>query len=128
MPSFQYESKDEVKLDKLIHSILVESSKTKPLIPNCFTKKICESSGLESNDTAFHNLLGSIAEYTLNSTVKDIKNIMKVNKSKKERQLTTSEVKKTLEQREAYLCANKVIPEMGISQTKDVVYNPPSEE
>ena len=51
---------------------------------------------------------------------------MKVNKGKKERQLTTAEVKKTLEQREVYLCANKVIPEMGISETKDVAYHAPS--
>lgn len=47
---------------------------------------------------------------------------MKANKSKKERVLTTAEVKKTLEEKDVYLCANKVIPEMGISESKEAIY------
>ena len=53
--------------------------------------------GLESNDDVFFNLLGTVAGYSLNEAVSDIKNVIKVNKSKKEKVLTTAEVKKTLE-------------------------------
>jgi hypothetical protein len=85
-----------VQLSKLVHSILVESSKQKSIIPNSLTKRICESIGLESNDDIFFNLLGSLAGFTLNGTVEDIKDNLKANKSKKERHLTTAEVKKAL--------------------------------
>lgn len=41
LPTFEYESEDVVQINKLVHSILVESSKTKGLVPNTLTKRIC---------------------------------------------------------------------------------------
>ena len=43
---FEYEGKEQLQLDRLVHSILVESSRTKSLIPECLTKRVCESTGL----------------------------------------------------------------------------------
>ena len=128
IPPFEYESKEEVKINKLVHSILIESTKSKPMIPNCFTKRVCESVGLQSNDEIFFNILGTIAGYSLNNAVSEIKSSMKANKSKKERVLTTAEVKKTLEEKDVYLCANKVIPEMGISESKEAIYEAAEQE
>ena len=68
-----------------MHSILIESSKNKSVVPNCLSKRICESVGLESNDETFFNLLGSLAAYSLNSAVTDIKSNLKADKTKKER-------------------------------------------
>ena len=45
-PSFEYDSKDEVSLNKLIHTILIESSKSKGNVPDTLTKRICETVGL----------------------------------------------------------------------------------
>ena len=46
LPTFEYEAKEEVKLNRLVHSILIESSKNKSVVPNCLSKRICESVGL----------------------------------------------------------------------------------
>ena len=73
-------------------------------------------------------MLGSLAAYSLNSAVTDIKGNLKADKSKKERELSTAVVKKTLESREVYLSASKIIPEMGISEAKQAIYEPIKEE
>jgi hypothetical protein len=122
LPAFEYESKDDLELSKLVHSILVESSKSKGLIPNTLTKRICETVGVESNDEVFFNLLGMLAEFSLNSMATEVKNVLKVNKGKKDKVLETSEVRKTLEDKGIYLCASKIIPEMGVSETKQSAY------
>jgi len=64
-PSFEYETKDEVQINKLVHSILIESSKSKGLIPDTLTKRVCESVGLECNDDSFFNLMGTLVEMSL---------------------------------------------------------------
>lgn len=49
VPEFDYEARESLQLDKLIHSLLVESSKTKSIIPDCLIRKVCENVGLECN-------------------------------------------------------------------------------
>jgi hypothetical protein len=46
VPEFDYETRESLQLDRLIHSLLVESSKTKSIIPDCLIRKVCETVGL----------------------------------------------------------------------------------
>lgn len=46
VPEFEYEGKEQVQLDKLVHSILIESSRTKSIIPECLVKRVCEKVGV----------------------------------------------------------------------------------
>ena len=97
VPEFEYENKEQIQLDKLVHSILVESSRTKSIIPECLTKRVCESTGLECNEEGFFNLLGAMAEMSLNSVLQEIKTVGETSKNKKGTMLTTAEVRKAME-------------------------------
>ena len=77
-------------LDKLVHSILVESSRTKSIIPECLTKRVCESTGLECNEESFFNLLGAMAEMSLSTILEEIKAVGEASKNKKGAVLSTA--------------------------------------
>jgi hypothetical protein len=115
VPEFEYEGKEQVQLDKLVHSILIESSRTKSVIPECLVKRICENVGVECNEDSFLNLLGAMAELTLSTMIEDMKSLSEVSKTKKESVLSTAEVRKALEEQGIYMSPSKIIPEMGIS-------------
>ena len=48
-PEFKYEQKEMVKIDQLVHSILVETIKHKSVMSETMVKKLCESVGTECN-------------------------------------------------------------------------------
>jgi hypothetical protein len=123
LPEFEYEGKEQIQLDKLVHSILIESSRTKSLIPECLTKRVCESIGLECNEESFFNLMGAMVEMTLNSTLEDLKSLGEVSKNKKGSVLSTAEVRKALEEQGIYMTPSKIIPEMGINEDDHTSYN-----
>lgn len=121
LPEFEYEGKEPLQLERLIHSLLVESSKTKSLLPECLTRRVCENMGIECNEDTFFNLLGAMAEYSLNETIQSIRSVQTTNPTKT---LTTKDVKKTLETMGINIGAPRVIPEMGISLTEQNIYHP----
>lgn len=123
VPEFEYEAKEQLQLDQLVHSILVESSRTKSIIPECLTKRVCESIGLECNEESFFNLMGAMAEFTLSSMLEDMKSLGEVSKNKKGSVLSTAEVRKALEDQGIYMTPSKIIPEMGINEDEQANYN-----
>ena len=46
IPEFKYEEKQELDINKLVHSILYESSKNKSVMSETMIKKLCESVGV----------------------------------------------------------------------------------
>ncbi len=108
-------------MDRLIHSLLIETSKAKGHFSDTLVKRHCENVGVETNDEVFYNLMGYVTEFMLDGVVKDIKDQADPAKGKKQSMLNTPDVRKIMEQNGIFMCTSKVIPEMGISESNQTL-------